>query len=111
MPKASEVANELRKLADGLDKEPDALIERPFMYFSHYGITNKASFMAIAKAIPRPFTKEYKGKDFEINYQREGIDLCARINRDAVCHIVEPAKPAVYKCEPILSQIEEESLI
>lgn len=110
MPKASEVANELRKLADGLDNDPNANIERPFIYFSHYGNSNKASFMAIAKALPRPFQKEYKDKDFEISYRGEAIVLCVRINRDAVCRIVAPAKPAVYECDPILSEEEHAKL-
>lgn len=110
MPKASEVANELRKLADGFDREPEADVTKPYLYFTHYGMGEKAAFLATAKAMPRPITKEYKDKDIRLEYKSKGLEIAVRIDRDAVCHIVEPAKPAVYSCEPILSQIEEESL-
>lgn len=32
------------------------------------------------------------------------------IEQDKVCRIIEPARPAVYDCEPLLSELEDASL-
>ena len=110
MPKASEVAAELRKLADGLDEQPDAPITKPYIYFTHLGDGEKSAFIALARSFPRPFEKVYKNDDLRLEYVNRAMDLTARINRDAVCRIVEPAKPAKYECEPLLSAEEENDL-
>lgn len=34
-------------------------------------------------------------------------DLALGVDRSSVCHIVKPAQPAEYECEPLLSQAEE----
>ena len=42
-------------------------------------------------------------------YGIPGVDPWDK-DRDAVCRIVEPAKPAVYECEPLLSVDEENEI-
>jgi hypothetical protein len=110
MPKANEVATELRKLADALDKSPDVKLIRPFIFFTHYGESEKESFLAVAKALPRPFTKEYKDNDVRLEYESRGVNIFVKINQSAICRLVTPARPAEYECEPLLSLEEEESL-
>ena len=53
---AGQVAIELRKLADSLDREPEAAIEKPGVYLYHWG--QKETFLALAKILPRPLTRE-----------------------------------------------------
>lgn len=108
MPHAKDVASELRKFADALDAIADLEIEKPNMYFTSWG--NKEKFLNLAKAMPRPFAKTYKGINLEIGYKAEALGIYASIEREILCRLVEPAKPAVYECDPILSQ-EEESVV
>jgi hypothetical protein len=46
----------------------------------------------------------------ELECRTASIWLGVSIDRSVVCEIVEPAKPAVYRCEPILSLEEENGL-
>lgn len=110
MPKASHVAQELRNLADALDQAPDADILKPYMYFSHYGPGDKHAFLALAGVLPHPFKKIYRGIDLVLEYSSRSIHVESKINRDTVCRLVEPAKPAVYECEPLLSEDERAAL-
>jgi len=41
--------------------------------------------------------------DYALRYNIE-------IPRNTVCELVEPAKPAVYRCEPLLSDEEEAAI-
>jgi len=112
MSKASEVANELRKLADALDKEPDAVIVKPVVSFSTY---SKPDFLAAVKIIPRPVGKRIRFEDTSyedlcVEYCSDAIKISADVARKLMCTLVEPAKPAVYACPPILSLEEEEAL-
>lgn len=102
---AGQVAIELRKLADSLDREPEAAIEKPGVYLYHWG--QKETFLALAKILPRPLTKKYTETDVFLEYRNDAIDVSAQISRNKVCELVEPAKPAVYRCEPLLSEAEE----
>ncbi|MHB1952157.1 MAG: hypothetical protein ACYCOU_00290 [Sulfobacillus sp.] len=110
MPKASEVANELRRFADGLNAlPPDTEIVDPWIRCYH-SANEKDSFLALAKALPHPFTKTHEGYDDSellLEYRAPAIRIRAAIPRAAVCTLIEPAKPAVYKCEPLLSDGEE----
>lgn len=117
MPKAHDVAEELRKLADGLDKEPEAKITDASVYFSHWMSDEKRKmmFLTLARLLPRPLQKQYpkedaQGGDLELIYKSAAMRINASIPRSVVCHIVEPAKPAVYKCEPLLSEEDEKEL-
>ena len=111
MPKANEIANELRKLADALDKEPEAELEQPSVLFYHWGEGQKDKFLNLARLMPRPFEKQYAGDDLKIVRDAGAIRVSGMINRTAVCEMVEPAKPAVYRCDPILSETEEAEIV
>ena len=54
MPFARDVANELRKLADALDKEPKTEVAQPLFSFIN---NTKEKFMASARLLPRPLAK------------------------------------------------------
>jgi hypothetical protein len=111
MPKASEVAAELRKFADCLDKEPDTEIDKPFVYFIHY---SKKPFISLARLMPRPFKKgkEEYGSDprIRIVYENASIDITSTIPQSSTCTLVKPAQPAIYDCDPILSLEEDAQL-
>lgn len=111
MPLAKEVAMELRKLADSLDKEPEADVPIAFLHF--YACDDKARFLALAAAFPHPFAKEYEDGErgnLELKYETSAAIFTVSCLRSAVCRIVEPAKPAVYECEPLLSLEEDIAL-
>ena len=112
MPLAKNVAAELRKLADSLDKEPETEINAPYIWFScnYMGDKGKPLFLALGRLMPRPLVKEYKGDEFRLKYSNDSISVAAVIERNKVCRIVQPAQEAVYECEPLLS-MEEESAI
>ena len=112
MPKLSEIATALRNVADALDKNPDSECARPYLSF-HFWNGNKDQFLDLASAFPRPFSKKYEQREdgsLEIEHNNPALGTYARIPRSAVCEMVEPAKPAVYRCEPLLSDEEEATL-
>lgn len=61
MPKAADIAIELRKLADRLDSNPEAELVAPTIYFTHAylaaSFNAKNLFLALAKLLPRPLKK------------------------------------------------------
>lgn len=114
-PKASEVATELRNLADRIEKLGDAEVSRPFVYFSHssYGDNKKERFVALAKVLPRPLKKTYgegSHPDMKLEFSNESISVLSVIPRSEVCEIVEPARPAKYHCPSIFTTDEEDAL-
>lgn len=112
MPKASEVAAELRKLADGLERGGDTWVEQPAVFFSYMygGDDAKDHFVAIAPLLPRPLKKEYDRDQLQLVYETPALRVRAYIERSKVCTLVEPARDAVYRCEPLLSGEEEAEL-
>jgi hypothetical protein len=111
-PKASDVATELRNLADAIDKLGDAETIRPFVYFGHAD-NRKECFIALAKVLPRPLTKIYEEgpyPDLKLEHNNDNLHITAAIPRSEVCEIVEPARPAKYHCPSIFSTEEEASL-
>ena len=117
MPKASEVAMELRRVADALDAKPETNLVQPMLsfYCNSYGEGDKgkAIFLATARLLPRPLNKEFDGNSYEIEHGKDGksaVWVRACISRENVCELVEPAKPAVYRCEPLLSEAEDEAI-
>jgi hypothetical protein len=113
MPLAHEVATELRKFADSLDKTPDAEIVRPRVFFAHTYVSNpKDRFLALASLLPRPLKKGdgYTKDVLDLTHETPNITIKAYIDKSETCELVEPAKPAVYRCVPILSLDEEDSL-
>jgi hypothetical protein len=108
MLKAIEVANELRRIADALETDPDLKIEPYFIIDTE---TNKDAFIALAKIMPKPMTKgiDFEGTTYE-DFKLKHSFWCIKILRSAYCRILEPAKPAVYDCPSILSEEEESTL-
>jgi hypothetical protein len=108
MPTAHEVASELRRIADALDKEPEVTFKRPLLFFFP---DTKEEFLTQARILPRPLKKIVDSRDYALQSPDESaVWLRAKISRSEVCTLVEPAKPAVYDCGPLLSQEEEDSL-
>lgn len=109
---AGKVAAELRKLADALDANPEAIVEQPYVSFY---CDSKNAFASTVKLLPRPLTKRITDKDdpawarIRVEYKSDAIDVDASVSQHLTCALVEPAKPAVYRCDPLLSldEIEE----
>jgi hypothetical protein len=115
MPKANEVAIELRKLADSLDREPEAEITKPYVHFSHYSKNDKDSFLAVARLLPHPLKKTYPKNDNEfssvvVSYESNALYVSDSIVRTAICTLVTPAQPAKYDCELTLLDHEDAAL-
>ena len=106
--KVSDVATELMRLADALNKSPELDIEP---YLSIDTSTDKEKFLELARIMPRPMTKgvDFPGKSYE-DFKLEHSFWKIKIARSAYCIIVEPARPAVYECPSILSDEEEAAL-
>lgn len=108
--KASVIAQELRRIADALDKEPDAEIHHTFPSFDTDA--DKDAFLRLARVWPRPAKKEITWP--EESYSALNLihgNARLSIKRSSLCTLVKPAQPAVYDCEPILSKFEEDSLV
>ena len=56
MPKASEVAAELRRVAGALEQEPEAELMRPSLGF--FSWDQKEQFLNAVRLLPRPLAKE-----------------------------------------------------
>lgn len=115
MPKASEVAAELRKLADVLDKSPDTLTSKPDLTFWYSFADDKDKFLNTARILPHPLTKNYPkdGNEYSrvsVDYESSGLRVSASIYRTSICQIIKPAQPAVYDCEFTLSVEEDAGL-
>lgn len=113
MPKAHEIATELRKLADALDAQSEAVLPQPSLYMA---CDTKAEFIASAAFIPRPLRKS-EDKDGLEAYRRirlshdvPALRVTTNVYKSLTCELVEPARPAVYRCDPILSALEEAQL-
>jgi len=111
MTTAKEVALELRRIADSLEREPETEIKAPLVYFPQsYSVDAKSHFLNIARLMPRPYEKTYRERELEIGYGTEAIKVYATVDRDRVCTVITPAVPAVYDCEPLLSETELQTL-
>jgi hypothetical protein len=115
MAKAKQIAEALRTIAENLEREPEA--ECGYIFVSSRA-DDKDIFLNLVRLMPRPFSKEYTDTDLEIEHNFMASparhDYAVRyymsIKRAKVCELIEPAKPAVYRCEPILSEAEEATL-
>jgi len=114
MPKSSEIAAELRKIADALDLNPNVEVKKPCLSFYYSFGETKESFLAAARLIPHPVEKVYgtDGAYPRVSVRRDTDALLteASIYRKTICTIVEPARPAVYDCNLTLSEAEDASL-
>ena len=112
MPKATEVAAALRILADSLNSQPETNIPIPRITFF---CSSKEVFKNTVKLMPRPLKKhiflaDSNFPDLHVEHVTEEIDITVSIPQKAVCTLVEPARPAKYHCESILSPEEEATL-
>jgi hypothetical protein len=98
-----DLAKDLRNLADKLEAADSALAGNEFLML-HLWFQDKAAFVSVAKAIGG--IKKLTDWDYELNSECGLLRICLKIPRNAVCRLVEPAKPAVYECEPLLSEAE-----
>ena len=110
--KAIDAVENLKKLADLLEKHPGANIH---MASATVWFAEKNSFLSVARDFPRPFRKGYTGgsfPDLDLDYGtlNEDGEITLRIPQAGICRLVEPAKPARYECDPILSADEEAQL-
>lgn len=106
---AHEVATELRKLADSLDKQPEAVVRKAWVSFY---CDRKDEFLNTARLLPRPVKKSENHPErpysrIKLEYMSDAMDAYASIEKSKTCELIEPAKPAVYRCAPILSDEEE----
>jgi hypothetical protein len=115
MPKSSEVAAELRKLADALDREPEQ--ELPVtnvdFYCKYAGVKGKPMFLALVRILPHPLTKSDDDMGgLELKYTTPSLCIRTVVERDKVCKLIRPAQqiPAKYECEPLLTTEEDASL-
>lgn len=115
MPKASEVAAELRRVAEALDREPETVIERGMLsfYCNQYSAEDKGKkvFLDLVRLLPKPLQKEADKNDYTVYLGKNGpLWVRAKIARMTMCTLVSPAVEAVYDCVPLLSLEEEASL-
>jgi hypothetical protein len=116
---AHEIAVELRRIADALDKEPTAEVPQPLMTFhcDNYGDSEKSknNFLTLARLLPKPLDKKFDNDAYILQHGIDGgtetapVWIRAKVERKAVCTLVKPAQPAVYDCSPLLSPEEEAS--
>ena len=111
-----ELATDLAKLAEHLKQQPDLEIGTFYLTNESYNTTGE-QFKAIAKSFPKPLHKRvtsYGTGESDIILESpkdgEGFTLHFRVPQNKVCKIVEPARPAVYDCEPLLTPEEEAEL-
>jgi hypothetical protein len=111
MPKASEVAAELRRVADRFDEQPDVEVERPQLCFFNW--SEKQNFLNAVKIMPRPLAKrngDGRYPSLYLTYTTSALVVEASVQMETVCELIAPAVPAKYRCSPTLSAIEEASL-
>ena len=113
--KARQVAAALRTIAENLEREPEA--EVGYFFCTAYP-QHRAHALNLARLMTRPYTKEYSDHAIELAHDFMASDITLdfavrhriKFERSSVCEPVEPAKPAVYKCNPLLSNEEEAAL-
>jgi hypothetical protein len=120
-PTAGQVAAELRKLADALDNGPDVEI---YNVYCNLSVKTKESFLAVARALPKPFWKVPDGNEYKLDNRPHGADgrlsydmtkwppvhFSLTAPRAEVCRLVRPAQPAEYECDALLTEAEEAAL-
>lgn len=108
--KAIDAVENLRAMVDLLEKHGEAEIH---MASTTVWFHKKESFLAFANDFPRPFTKEYeqgKHADLTVGHGTLAVNghIQMKIGQSNICELVEPPRPAVYKCPALLSPEEEE---
>ena len=103
--KAIDAVANLRKLADLLEKHGELEIG---MSSANVWVDDKEAFKAIARDFPRPAKKRSDNTEFgditlETGELSETGKIGIKISQSLICELVEPAKPAVYRCPSIFS--------
>jgi hypothetical protein len=116
MPKANEVAIELRKMADALDQHADTEVTRPTLSFFYSFGDSKELFLANARILPHPVEKKYPKDAYRysrvsVDHNTEALSVSVSIYRETVCRLVKPALPAEYECDLTLSESEDAALV
>ena len=113
-PTAGQVAYNLRRIADALDKSPESKVEQVMVsfYCNDHSAADKGKsvFLTLARLLPHPLQKDFTDSTLTLVYKNEAINLRAQIDRVFICTLREPARPAVYDCPSILSDEEEAAL-
>ena len=103
----TQAAAALRLLASAIEQGGEKVIVAPFVNFSCRFLSSKEQFLNLVSVLPRPLKKKvYEEDEFRLVYDTPDITVWATANRNEVCTLIEPAKPAVYSCEPLLSDAE-----
>lgn len=89
MPKASEIAAELRKVAASLEQEPEAEVTRPLCFFYADSTEELAT---LGRILPHPLSKffeeyEYGNAGFEYDNGAAWIRAC--VDRKMVCERIQ----------------------
>jgi hypothetical protein len=116
MPLARDIAAELRRVADALDLNPDAQTDQPHLSFSYLFEGDKEKFLNTARILPRPIAKHYpkdeaKFSRVSVTHETPALKVSTSIYREAVCVLIEPAKPAKYDCVLTLLDHEDAALV
>lgn len=106
--KASEIAQKLRDLADGLEKMGDTYVGHTYISIS----ANKENLRDLVKALPKPLTKKVflphsTSPDLHIEHRLDAGVIMVTIPQSLTCRLVEPAREAKYECDSILSPAED----
>lgn len=112
-PSASAIASELRNLADALEKGGDTKIPKANLWWY---FDTKEELAAIVRLLPHPLTKRINNPQSHyprlvVERKHHLVDVDVRGPQSVTCTLVEPARPAKYRCDPILSEIEERELM
>lgn len=114
MSERTEFITGLRELADYLENNPDVPI--PYQPYFAVCVTNyvepektKDAIQSVARC-PGPWRKELGESLLTLTKDFHGVKYGVICDRSHVCKMVEPAKPAVWDCEPLLSAKEFEEL-
>ena len=107
-----DLAAELEKLAAHFrTQESFSISGTPMLHLG--SCHSRETFIALAKALPRPMRKRdgigstERFPEIAVEYVTEDIHVYASAERDVLCRLIEPARPAKYECEPLLSAEEE----
>lgn len=103
------------KLAAGLREFAERLESAPEFEFGEDWLTQRHIFIAAEDAVTakafahvlKPCTKTFTETQIKLTANFGAVQVQVEIPRQKVCELVEPAKPAVYRCDPLLSADEE----
>ena len=115
MNERTEFITGLRELANYLENNPDAPIPSSaclsVSVTDYYNPSGTKYALGQVARCPGPWQKELDDSYLTLIKEFHGVKYMVICARDHVCTMVEPAKPAVWDCEPLLSAKEFEELV